>query len=670
METHGCTLEQKKRIQEYFDYTQREQEGLNEDLLLQKAVPDHIRKSLLVHVTHSMIMNCSLFESCEAGFLREIMTSLKQRFFGSRTLILTSTMPADGMYFIKKGVVDLVKKDGSDDLKTIKRLEADDNFAEGCLLEHWHKNPYLAIAITDSELWFLSRSIFNRLIDDFPRVRAMMGSMIRKKDLNTRRKSVQYIAKAVERAKRKNSYFIYPDSIFIQCWFGLVLLIIVYDVIAIPFRVAFMENHNITNTWIILDYFGDTILVADILIRSLFLAYYDDNHLIIRRTEIWKNYFKSGKMKWHVLSLIPFEIYLLISPSFCPLWELQSWSLLRLNKVLRFVEMGYLINRVETSLAKVGVRVPKNAIRVGKLFMVIILSAHFVASIFFMIANFNQHSALQSPSNWAYDQGLIDLTASCPGTPVATGKMIDRYVSALYWAMATLTTVGYGDITAHKNSILEIIFATLILVVGTAIYTLVIALLEDIVSQLDVTSSLHKMKMDKITKYIQSQGLPDNIRSKIEAYYELLWETQCGVRGHQLLEFLPNSFHTELTLGMLSPILHKTFFIKDCTADFIAYLLDRVSVDLYLPGDTLFREGERCNSLFFLYKGDVDLLTSKNVKFKTVSDCVVGEASFFGLEPHLCTAKTANQCELFTLQMEVRFASVPIRIHNTLSPNR
>ena len=64
--------------------------------------------------------------------------------------------------------------------------------------------------------------------------------------------------------------------------------------------------------------------------------------------------------------------------------------------------------------------------------------------------------------------------------------------------MTTLTTVRHGDIRAYENSTVELIFATVIFVIRTAIYTMVIILLEDIVSQLDVTSSLHNVKMNNI----------------------------------------------------------------------------------------------------------------------------------------------------------------------------
>lgn len=209
-----------------------------------------------------------------------------------------------------------------------------------------------------------------------------------------------------------------------------------------------------------------------------------------------------------------------------------------------------------------------------------------------------------------------------------------------------------GDITAHEDSLFEILFATIILVIGTAIYTLVIALLEDIVSQLDVTSSLYKLRTDKVDSYCELEALPDGLKVKISAHYDNVWQKQLGVNGKKLLTFFPASFKTEMLLDMMSPLLNKTFFINDCTTDFVAQVLNSMKYELFLPDDTLFCEGERCQTLNFLYKGGVDLLNAKGIKFKTVKNCVLGEAAFFGFEPHLCSAKTADACEIFSFSME------------------
>ena len=275
MDRHKIPHGSSQKVIEYFDYVEQEQDGLNEAVLLRKAIPDHITSNLLVHITQPMVGGCDFFMDCESGFIRKIMVSLEQVFFGAHYTVLTTDVPSDRMYFIKKGRVELMVEKVDKSLKVLRKLDANDSFAEGCLVEDWTKNPFIARTATECEMWTLKRSVFRNLIRDFPKSRSLLKVVAKNVDAR-RRASVHNTMKAAEIAKRNSARYLDPHSYFMQAWFGLILTLTLYSMIVLPFRVAFLENHEISLAWIVFDYFGDVLFFADFVFRAAFLAFYDE----------------------------------------------------------------------------------------------------------------------------------------------------------------------------------------------------------------------------------------------------------------------------------------------------------------------------------------------------------------------------------------------------------
>merc|ERR1719272_1695034 len=87
------------------------------------------------------------------------------------------------------------------------------------------------------------------------------------------------------------------------------------------------------------------------------------------------------------------------------------------------------------------------------------------------------------------------------------GRFWPEYVSAIYWAMTTLTTVGYGDIVPTTDG--ERLFATLSMMVGGAFYGYVVGAINSMVSNSDLNSSAFHGRMDLIYAWMNHHRFPN-----------------------------------------------------------------------------------------------------------------------------------------------------------------
>ena len=77
--------------------------------------------------------------------------------------------------------------------------------------------------------------------------------------------------------------------------------------------------------------------------------------------------------------------------------------------------------------------------------------------------------------------------------------MYQKYLFSLYWAIATILTVGYGDISA--GNFLERCFSIGWMMIGVAFYTLTIGIITSVLDQIDTRESDLNEKLEIIESF-------------------------------------------------------------------------------------------------------------------------------------------------------------------------
>ncbi|MEQ1877815.1 MAG: ion channel [Bdellovibrionia bacterium] len=178
------------------------------------------------------------------------------------------------------------------------------------------------------------------------------------------------------------------------------------------------------------------------------------------------------------------------------------------------------------------------------------------------------------------------------GTAGPDPDRVTEYIKAIYWAFTTLTTVGYGDISAKTNP--QMLFAAFVQVTGVGVFGFVLSNVASLLSRLDAAREHHMESLDRIETFMKSHQIPPDLRTKVRTYYHYLWKNNKGYQDHTLLEGLPVKMQSELFFFINRSIVEKVPILRGASVDLIEDLMNELKPRILVPGERVFRL--RCTS--------------------------------------------------------------------------
>jgi hypothetical protein len=429
--------------------------------------------------------------------------------------------------------------------------------------------------------------------------------------------------------------YIHPHGRFRQRWDIASVFFIFYGALVIPFQVCF-SPHSESAAMFALDRVIDLFFVFDVGLNFR-TAEIVNGAVTFESRATAQAYLKS----WFVVDFI----------AAFPWWAMPSGSgaggdggsshrtmkvaqmgkmlkLMRLVRLLRMFRLTRIILRLEYSLTiRAGVS------SIVRFMVTVAISSHWFACVFYVLNDDAVGNA------WMLtDGGIVE------GRDTAIS---DRYISAFYWAIMTMSTVGFGDVV--PQSTMGRFFAIFVMIFGAGVFAFGITNVVRIVGSLNAAEAAFREKMDTINAYMNARELPPELRAEIREYMmrcERSVEHKLGAE-QSILGGLSTLLRAKVAVAINDQFLHAMPFFAGLEPSFVMELALSMRTMVFMPFEDVVTEGSFGDEMYFIFHGAVEVLSGRKQLVVLGKDQYFGESAILrhGTQ-RTATVRTLDYTEL------------------------
>lgn len=380
-------------------------------------------------------------------------------------------------------------------------------------------------------------------------------------------------------------YILNPNSRFKTCWDLLTSAIILYCVIAIPVMVGFAAD--MPQDLFTADYAVDVIFGIDILFNFFTAFSPAPNRLETGLLPIARHYVRSGWFFIDLLGVLPLN-------DLVGLFEgdrLQVLQSLKLVRALRMARLARLLKlRAISRLLQrfYGMRVPVY-LRVMPLMMQVMFMAHVMGCLFHYVGAMGLET--ERGESWLVTQGIEH------------DSMTVRYVASLYWTVATMLGVGYGDVHAVTEA--EQILSIIVQLVGSCMFGFVVGSITAFIEVGEMRKATLTRRVMEALQFSKQRALPAALQQSILAQYAHLARCKSVFDEEAVMQALDPHLRTGLSIPMRKHLAGAFPHTVGKDSAIWSHVLPKMHPFLAAPGDVLLPQDVVASGIAFLVQGVV-----------------------------------------------------------------
>ena len=345
-------------------------------------------------------------------------------------------------------------------------------------------------------------------------------------------------------------------------WDLWMLVLIVYSCVTVPFRLGM--GHPAEGAWWDIEVAVSLCFIIDV--GTTFNTAYmraEDGLLVLDREAIRTNYLRG----WFVIDMVaalPFELADLLvenvgvevragagavpaadGSDMETILLLRVLRLFRLMRLLRLLKLRVYMDKLEDTMNSLNINL--QLFFLARVICGILYLMHILGCFWFFLADGSLHEV-----TWL----------SAYGDPAAGREAVwEHYLLSIYWALTTLTTVGYGDIVPQNDT--ERAYALCTFMTGALVFGFLLSTVADLVKNADPIKVQKDKRLEEVKHYLRWHRFPPELVARVKRYFEFYLAQQSAMDEEGILDDLAPALRRDVQAALLSrsvqtfPLLRK-----------------------------------------------------------------------------------------------------------------
>lgn len=407
------------------------------------------------------------------------------------------------------------------------------------------------------------------------------------------------LAQPNDKERPRRCLMIYPNDRFKVAWDVVISVTLLVSCFITPVRIAFETAEDASEPDVLLAVL-DAIFLIDIIINFNVAVEDEAYNIIDSRKAVAINYLKT----WFAVDFV----------AILPIQSAWRWArghsfegpsginsflrIARLGKIYRLVKITRLVRIIKIVKQRGKFTIYLKSLLVASQgvenhvysLLVFYMLCHVMACIWILTARMaGDEDGEGKHENWIYAKEYQDY------------DQMQLYVTAFYFTVATVTTVGYGDISG--TNVTERIICIFLMIMGVIIFSISSGSITAIISNEEESNKQLMHRKNQLNNLYKQYRLPS------ELYLELLNAIKFNTASEveelkEFIEALPNNLKDKVTMLIYSDNYKSITFLQHKPDAFINWLCPLfkpmfVREDQYV----FYEEKDHFESMFFICRG-------------------------------------------------------------------